>query len=179
MAYFEFVDKYKDAGLDLPTRKTGKSAGYDLVAAADCVIPSIWNQMKEANSVFTINEDEYITTTEMMDFTKATGIKPTLVTTGVKCMMSDDEFLQLSVRSSTPLKTWLMLANGVGIIDADYYGNPSNDGEIFLQMYNLSPFNIMIHKGEAIGQAIILPYHKVENDSSCGERVGGFGSTNG
>jgi dUTP pyrophosphatase len=44
-----------------------------------------------------------------------------------------------------------MMANGVGIIDADYYNNPDNEGEIFLQIYNLSPFNIQIKKGEAIG----------------------------
>jgi dUTP pyrophosphatase len=44
-----------------------------------------------------------------------------------------------------------MLANGVGIIDADYYNNPDNEGEIFLQFYNLSPFNVQIPKGEAIG----------------------------
>jgi dUTP pyrophosphatase len=35
------------------------------------------------------------------------------------------------VRSSSPLKYWIMLANGVGIIDADYYNNPDNEGEIF------------------------------------------------
>jgi dUTP pyrophosphatase len=71
-----------------------------------------------------------------------------------------------------------MLANGVGIIDADYYNNPDNEGEIFLQIYNLSPFNIQIKEGEAIGQGIILPYSITEDDVSTGERTGGFGSTN-
>lgn len=70
-----------------------------------------------------------------------------------------------------------MLANGVGIIDADYYNNPDNEGEIFFQIYNLSPFNIKIQKGEAIGQGIILPYGITEDDSALGERTGGFGST--
>jgi dUTP pyrophosphatase len=55
------------------------------------------------------------------------------------------------VRSSSPLKYWLMLGNGIGVIDADYYNNPDNEGEIFLQIYNLSPFNIQIKEGEAIG----------------------------
>ena len=97
----------------------------------------------------------------------------------MKCKLDPGTFLQLSVRSSSPLKYWLMLANGVGIIDADYYNNPDNEGEIFFQLYNLSPFNIQIKKGEAIGQGIILPYATVEDDISTGERTGGFGSTNG
>lgn len=70
-----------------------------------------------------------------------------------------------------------MLANGVGIIDADYYNNPDNEGEIFFQLFNLSPFNIQIKKGEAIGQGIILPYGVIDNDAASGERLGGFGST--
>ena len=70
-----------------------------------------------------------------------------------------------------------MLANGVGIIDADYYNNESNEGEIFLQMVNFSPFNIMIKKGEAIGQGIIKPYLTTDNDNHGGKRNGGFGST--
>jgi dUTP pyrophosphatase len=114
----------------------------------------------------------------MNEFTKKTGYRPTLVSTGMKCKLDPGTYLQLSVRSSSPLKYWLCLANGVGIIDADYYNNPDNEGEIFLQIYNLSPFNIQIQEGEAIGQGIIVPYGVVEDDIACGERVGGFGSTN-
>jgi dUTP pyrophosphatase len=46
-------------------------------------------------------------------------------------MLASNKYLELSVRSSCPLKNWLILANGVGIIDADYYNNPQNEGEIF------------------------------------------------
>ena len=63
------------------------------------------------------------------------------------------------------------------IIDADYYNNKENEGHIYLQMINLSPFDIKISKGELIGQAIIKPYFKVEDDAATGERTGGFGST--
>ena len=44
---FEIVSKYADAGLELPVRKTDESAGYDLVAAADTVIPSYFNMLNE------------------------------------------------------------------------------------------------------------------------------------
>ena len=100
-----------------------------------------------------------------------------MVSTGVKCQLDPGTYLELSVRSSTPLKYWLILANGVGIIDKDYYNNPSNEGEIYLQVINLSPFNVLIKKGEAIGQGIIKPYLTTEDDNASGERIGGFGST--
>ena len=176
---FEFVEKYKDAGLDLPVRKTAESAGYDLVAAEDIVIPSMFimmNDLLEALPV-EVENDEYLSLEIMKDLTKGYGYKPTLVSTGVKCKLDPGTYLELSVRSSTPLKSWLVLANGVGIIDGDYYNNPDNEGEIFLQMINLSPFNIQIKKGEAIGQGIIKPYLTTAVDVAGGQRTGGFGST--
>ena len=179
MAKFEVVSKYESADLALPVRKTALSAGYDLVAADDYIIPSMFQLASEAETVWKVEADEYVSLEQMGKFTKQFNYKPTLVSTGMKCKLDPGTFLQLSVRSSTPLKYWLMLANGVGIIDADYYNNPDNEGEIFLQIYNLSPFNIQIKKGEAIGQGIILPYNTVEDDTADGERVGGFGSTNG
>lgn len=179
MAKFEVVSKYESADLALPVRKTAMSAGYDLVAADDYIIPSMFQLASEAETVWKVEPDEYVSLEQMGKFTKQFNYKPTLVSTGMKCKLDPGTFLQLSVRSSTPLKYWLMLANGVGIIDADYYNNPDNEGEIFLQIYNLSPFNIQIKKGEAIGQGIILPYNVIEDDAADGERVGGFGSTNG
>jgi dUTP pyrophosphatase len=113
----------------------------------------------------------------MSTLTKNLKTKPTLVPTGMKCKLEPGTFLQLSVRSSSPLKYWLILANGVGIIDADYYNNPDNEGHIYFQLINLSPFPIKIQKGEAIGQGIILPYGVTEDDAVWTERVGGFGST--
>jgi dUTP pyrophosphatase len=107
--------------------------------------------MDEARRVWLVEEDEFVTMEQMARFTKQFNYKHTHVSTGMKCQLDKDTFLQLSVRSSSPLKYWLMMANGVGIIDADYYNNPDNEGEIFLQIYNLSPFNIQIKKGEAIG----------------------------
>ena len=177
MAQFEKVTKYKDADLAMPVRKTEFSAGYDMVAAEDYIIPSIWPMFEEARKLFEIEDDEFVTMPMMADFTKRTGIKPTLVSTGMKCKLNPGTFLQLSVRSSSPLKYWIMLANGVGIIDADYYNNPDNEGEIFFQLFNLSPFNIQIKKGEAIGQGVILPYGITVDDVVNGERLGGFGST--
>ena len=63
------------------------------------------------------------------------------------------------------------------IIDADYYNNPDNEGEIFFQLINLSPYNIILKKGEKIGQGIIKQYLSTEDDAATGDRLGGFGST--
>ena len=178
MAKFEKVSRYADADLAMPVRKTEFSAGYDLVAADDYIIPSVFQLAAEAERLWEVDEDEFVTLAQMGLFTKKLNYKPTLVSTGMKCKLDPGTFLQLSVRSSSPLKYWLMLANGVGIIDADYYNNPDNEGEIFLQIYNMSPFNIQIQKGEAIGQGIILPYAVTEDDNASGDRIGGFGSTN-
>jgi dUTP pyrophosphatase len=179
MAIFEKVSRYADADIAMPARKTAQSAGYDMVAAEDYIIPSMWIMTSEAAEAWPVEPDEFVSMDLMAQFTKESGFKPTLVSTGMKCKLDPGTYLQLSVRSSSPLKYWLMMANGVGIIDADYYNNPSNEGEIFLQIYNLSPFNIQIKEGEAIGQGIILPYNITDNDVVMGDRAGGFGSTNG
>ena len=194
MARFEVVSKYADAGLVEPVRKTKYSAGYDLCAAEDIIVPpyfdlytklaATYGPKYDLSDTFAIffgegkkDEPKVYSLDEMAAATKALGAKPTLVPTGMKCKLDTGMFLQLSVRSSSPLKYWLILANGVGIIDADYYNNPDNEGHIYFQLINLSPFPIKIQKGEAIGQGIILPYGITENDDVWTERVGGFGST--
>lgn len=63
------------------------------------------------------------------------------------------------------------------IIDSDYASNKTNDGEIFLQLLNLSPFPIQIKKGDRIGQGIIKHYLVTDDDNATGEREGGMGST--
>lgn len=108
---------------------------------------------------------------------KAANAKVSLVSTGMKCQLDPGTYLELSVRSSCPLKHWLILGNAVGIIDADYYNNPDNEGEIFFQIINLAPFAIQLKRGDAIGQGIIKPYLTTEDDIATGTRIGGFGST--
>ena len=128
MTLFEKVSKYADSDIAMPVRKTEKSAGYDMVAAEDYIIPSIWVMFQEAKEIWPVSETEFVTMEQMAKFTKETGCKPTLVSTGMKCKLDKGEWLQLSVRSSSPLKYWLMLGNGIGVIDADYYNNPDNEG---------------------------------------------------
>ncbi len=101
----------------------------------------------------------------------------TRVMTGVKCELRPYMFLMLANRSSNPSKKGLFLANGVGVVDADYYNNPDNEGEIGFEFYNFSDEDKEIKKGEKIGQGIITTFNRVQNDNVTTTRDGGFGST--
>ena len=68
------------------------------------------------------------------------------------------------------------MANSIGIIDSDYYGNPDNDGHFYFQYYNVLDRDIVIHKGDVIGQVIFQKFLTTDDDAACGKRVGGFGS---
>ncbi|NCU33658.1 MAG: hypothetical protein EOM23_12170, partial [Candidatus Moranbacteria bacterium] len=104
-------------------------------------------------------------------------MKPILVPTGIKAAMEDGEVLFLYNRSSNPLKRMLLLGNGTGCIDKDYFSNPDNDGEIMFQFWNFGLAPITIKKGERIGQAVFQKYLIIDDDDADGERVGGHGST--
>lgn len=177
MIKFEKVSRFEDEDIKMPERATANAAGYDMAAAENVLIPPYYQSVTEMckngfleNSVFTLDA--------MKKMTDKPGARPILVSTGVKCKLPMDKYLELSVRSSTPLKYWLILANGVGIIDADYYNCEANEGEIFFQLINLSPYPIQIKKGDIIGQGIIKKYYKTSDDTQFNKtRAGGFGST--
>ena len=100
-----------------------------------------------------------------------------LLPTRVKAKMPQGEVLLLFIRSSLSIKRGLSLANGVGVIDADYYGNPSNDGEISIAIRNCTDAPIIIEKGERVAQGIFVPYAVVDDDDVETTRQGGFGSS--
>jgi dUTP pyrophosphatase len=100
-----------------------------------------------------------------------------LVPTGLKACMEDDEVLQIFIRSSIPGKKKVTLANCTGIIDADYYNNPDNEGHIFVALHNFGIAPVTIKKGERIAQAMFTKYLTTGSDAAQGERKGGFGST--
>ncbi len=175
MAKFEFAKGWENCGTNLPMRKTKEAAGYDFEVAEDIIIPSLFTHQVTLNNYRESAEPH--TLNELAAITKMTKAKPTLVPTGVKCKLEPGTYLELSVRSSCPLKHWLILANSVGIIDGDYYGNQDNDGHIYFQMINLSPIDIILKKGDIVGQGIIKPYLTTEDDCAGGLRTGGFGST--
>ncbi|MGM0214156.1 dUTP diphosphatase [Enterococcus sp. AZ109] len=161
---FEIITKYQDQEIHLPKRATKNAAGYDFEAAEDIVIPTFWKQLVAQVTGKADPEGKLV--------------KPVLVPTGIKSYMGEEEYLQLANRSSNPLKRFLSLSNGVGVIDSDYYNNPDNEGHIMFQFTNFGLTDVTIKKGERIGQGIFLPFLKADNDRATTERTGGFGSSN-
>ena len=137
---FEILDDYKDNNINLPTRKTAQSAGYDFEAASDVLL------VKQ---------------------------KIVLVPTGLKAFMLPDEVLLIHIRSSMAFKHQIILANGVGVIDADY------NGHIMFPMLNLGEEDFQITKGMRIAQGVFQKYLTIDGDEvGVGKiRRGGFGST--
>ena len=144
---FEIAKGYEDKNIHIPVRQTANSAGYDIEAASDVVIPPY-----------------------------KSGMKPSLIPTGLKAYCEPDEFFMLVNRSSGPKKGFMM-SNSIGIIDADYYGNETNDGHFYFQFWNFGENDLVIHKGDVIGQVIFQKYLTTNDDKATGTRTGGFGST--
>ena len=134
---FEILEGY--SGIQIPTRKTAFSAGYDLQAAENVSV---------------------------------TQGKISLVPTGLKAFFPCDEVLLIYLRSSLAVKHGLILANGVGVIDADYRGH------IILPVTSLVG-DFEIKRGMRIAQGIFQKYFTVDGDTlGVGEvRRGRFGST--
>lgn len=101
------------------------------------------------------------------------------VKTGIKAKFPKDMALLLLNRSSNPKKKHLVITNGVGLIDADYYNNKDNEGEIAFAFMNISNEAVTIAKNEKLGQGVFIKYYNVSNfvEEQLDERQGGFGST--
>lgn len=146
---FEIAKGYEDYDINLPIRKTLHSAAYDIEALEEVIIPPYER-----------------------------GMKPTLIPTGIKAYMMEDEVLTLVPRSSAPKKQGIMFPHSQGVIDSDYYGNPDNDGHIYIQCINIRSEDVIIKKGETVAQGYFQKYLIVDDDNASGKRMGGFGSTN-
>lgn len=99
--------------------------------------------------------------------------------TGIKSYMLDDEVLLAFPRSGHGFKYYIRLANTQGVIDADFYNNEGNEGNIRVKIRNEGNKNFSIKKGDAFCQFIFQKYLLADGDDFTGdERKGGIGSTN-
>lgn len=181
---WEVVKEYEEVIDDsfIPTRGTKGSCGYDLKAAKDTVIPSIFNIIKSIthceNDIYSNVGLPPYTLSEIDNILKTYKGRATIVPTGLKCSFPINYKCGIYSRSSMPYKHLLMIVNGPGTIDADYYNNPDNEGHIGVMFINLSPFDILIKKGDKIAQAIFTPYSRSWHESGIDIiREGGYGST--
>ena len=79
-----------------------------------------------------------------------------IIPTNVKAYMPDDEVLMLYIRSSIGIKHHVTLANGTGIIDADYFSNPDNDGNIGICLQNNSNEIVSFKKANGLCKVFLL-----------------------
>jgi dUTP pyrophosphatase len=82
-------------------------------------------------------------------------------------------------RSSLPIRKRLMVANGVGVVDADYRG-PAD--EVKVEVYNFSSDTVRLDRGERVAQGLVVPVLRVQWEEvaeSPSPSRGGFGSTGG
>lgn len=95
--------------------------------------------------------------------------------TDTKCELGASEVLNVYIRSSIGIKKKLMLANGTGIIDSDYFENEDNDGNIGIVLHNYGKEELYIPKGTRVAQGVIFRHYGT--DGARRVRSGGFGST--
>lgn len=146
---FEVVSDYVGDNVVLPARGTRLSAGYDIFNNTGGDIVLDPGQIS----------------------------KP--IATKVKAYMLPDEYLGILPRSGHGFKYSVRLCNTEGIIDADYYNNPKNEGLINIKLHNQGNDTLLIPAGEAFCQGIFKKYLLADGDSLevGAERVGGIGST--
>jgi dUTP pyrophosphatase len=104
--------------------------------------------------------------------------KKVKIWTDVKAYMKVNEVLVLVPRSSVSSELDIVFANTIGVVDASYYSNPDNDGNIGLYLKNNSGRGVEFKAGERIAQGIFIPYLLADDDEPKNhERVGGTGSS--
>lgn len=96
--------------------------------------------------------------------------------TGLVIGLPQDHVMLMFARSSTYGKYGIILANGVGVLDADYCG-PTDEWHISVR--NMTDAPITITAGTRLVQAIVMPRPRVTFDEgpALGPSRGGFGST--
>ena len=132
----------------VPCRMTEQAAGYDIAVLEDCVFEAGDTSVKMCRTGVAIEVAEY----------------------------SGQDFAIMVYARSSLCKKGLILANGVGVIDADYRG------EIHVPLINVSGKRVVLEKGTRVAQLVIQSLHTppVRVVETLGDTVrgcGGFGST--
>lgn len=100
-----------------------------------------------------------------------------LVNTGLRVKIPTKEVLLVFPRSSLGIKKGLMMSNGVGVIDSDYY-NTDNQGHIMIPLYNFTSKKVYIKDGERVAQGVFTNFYKTTDEKINNTvRLGGFGSS--
>lgn len=151
MLKYGFVEEIIDGAYEniaIPSRKTRFSAGYDFVTPVE----------------FVLKPHEKIT-----------------IPTGIKVYFGPEEaeqwHLALYIRSSVGITRGVVMANQTGVIDADYYDNIDNEGDMLIALRNMNDYPVTFYAGDRIIQGILMMHGITSDDNAEGLRKGGVGST--
>lgn len=157
----------------LPTRSTHRSAGYDFRSPIDMVVRPT-DDILVIPTGFKWNPEDSIT--RMTE--KSTEIKYDKPITSVRQyrMYLQNTYLALYPRSSLGLAYGFRLMNTTGVIDADYYNNPYNEGHILVAIQ--VERELQLKAGNKFCQGVVQIYGQCELEEDVRtSRQGGFGST--
>lgn len=191
---FEVVSRYEEGTVKLPVCSTRRAAGYDFFAVEEVIVPSLWKEMMKAFKVVVVERFRPVYngdgTSDAMERYGSPEIQScdegnfhigaVEVKTGVKVYMEEDEVLMIHNRSSNPVKRLLVLAEGVGVVDADYYNSEETEGEVMFHFWNFGLRDRVIKRGDRIGQGVFQKFLKADKGAaqeSDDIRKGGHGST--
>lgn len=150
-----------------------RARGFEVVSDNHRVHKGVYIQLPQRADVRSAGYDLYCP----IDITLQPGERR-LIMTDVKAYMGPDEVLMIYVRSSIGIKKGVVLSNGTGIIDASYYNNAGNNGNLGVPLYNTTDKVVEFKAGERIAQGVFLKYLVADNDNVLNkERDGGFGSS--
>lgn len=99
-----------------------------------------------------------------------------IIPTGMCIALPEGYELQIRSRSGNPIKTGMIIANGIGTIDADYRG------ELGVGVINVNKEPITIERGFKIAQIGVqqvytIQWEQVSELNETARGAGGFGST--
>lgn len=158
------------------TYNEGEDKPSDDDPSLDSIIRNIYDhiELPQRATIGSAGYDFKLHTTTEIPITSSVTIP-----TGIRCVMDNNWVLMLFPRSGHGFKYGIHLANGVGIIDSDFYDNPNNEGHIMVKLVNDSSLanHLILKSGQAFCQGVFLPYGITEDDDATDVRTGGFGST--
>lgn len=147
----QFTEGYMNKAYEtarIPVRATSGSAGYDICSPVN----------------FELRQGDEI-----------------VIPTALRCSIQPGWFMMIVPRSGLGFRFYTRLANTCGIVDSDYY-YAENQGHIHIKLRRETNREndrrvMSVNAGDAIAQAIFIPYGITDGDEADGVRTGGFGST--
>jgi dUTP pyrophosphatase len=82
-----------------------------------------------------------------------------LLPVNVVVQVPEDHAPFIFVRSSTPIRYGVVLANGVGVVDPFF---SKSDDEIVIELLNFTDSDVFIKRGDVLAQAILIKHERIE-----------------